>query len=348
MLIPVTISLLISAIFFNLGSIVNLSFLSPERINSARAGTILGVAEQPAANKISVDQNDNLNKAIGEVKNFPLPQLFQLPRLDQPLRQASASEENKSEAVANFDFSAPNGVVLDNNDNLFFSKRPDQVRPIASISKLFTAYVFLDYNPGWETSYEIKPEDKREGGKIYLFTGDKVTIKDLFYFSLVGSDNTAAAALVRSTGFSEAEFVEKINDKIKELGFKNTRLVDPIGLHDGNISTAREIALFAKIALAREEISRASLTKTYEFNTAQGRKKTISSTNELLSSFPNAGISLLGGKTGYINSSGYCLVSQFKDYNGLAIVTVVLGADSDSGRFVLTKKLVSLYYKRRP
>lgn len=353
MLIPAAISLLISIIFLNLGLALNGSFLSPERIESARAGMVLGVVEYQETSKLMVDQGSNLNKAIvkviEEAKGLPRPQFFQLPQLDQPMRQLQKDQaERQKPIITDYDFPAQNGVILDYDDSLFFAKRPDRAWPIASITKLFTAYIFLDFNPGWETSYEIRPSDKREGGKIHLFIGDKVAVKDLFYFSLVGSDNTATAGLVQATGLSEAEFVEKMNTKIKELGFKNTRIVDPVGLKDGNISTAREVALFTKIALAKEEISRASLTKIYEFKTEQGRKKTIANTNELLNSFPNAGISLLGGKTGYINSAGYCLVGQFKNYEGRAIITVVLGADSDSSRFSLTRKLVDLYYKSQP
>lgn len=353
MLIPAIISLIISTIFLNFSFLAKETFLISSQGEPTEIGKVLGVSESNGAGKILIEQNNNFNKAIvkviEEAKALPRPRFFQLPQLDQPTRQSLKNQEKKSEPIiTDYDFPAQNGVILDYDDSLFFAKRPDRAWPIASITKLFTAYVFLDYNPGWETSYEIGPSDKREGGKIHLFTGDKVTVKDLFYFSLVGSDNTATAGLVKATGLSEAEFVEKMNAKIKELGFKNTRLVDPMGLKDGNISTAREVALFAKIALAKEEISRASLTKTYEFNTKQGRKKTITNTNELLSSFPSEGISVLGGKTGYVNSSGYCLVSQFKNYESRAIVTVVLGADSDSDRFSLTKKLVDLYYKNKP
>jgi len=352
MLIPITISLLISTIFLNFGLAFNSSFWSPKIIEPAKAGAVLGAVEFQETSQPALNRSSSLNKAIVQVieeaKSISIPQLFKLPQLNQPISQPPKEEEKLEPIIIDFDFLAKNGVVLDDNDNLFFAEHPDQVWPIASITKLFTAYTFLDYNPGWESSYEIKPEDKREGGKIYLFNGDRVTVKDLFYFSLVGSDNTATAALVQTTGLSEAEFVEKMNDKIKELGFKSTKLVDPVGLGDGNISTAREVALFTKIALAKEEISQASLTKRYEFNTAQGRKKIITSTDELLSSYPAEGISILGGKTGYINSSGYNLVSQFKNYDGRAIVTVILGASSDSDRFDLTKKLVDLFYKNQP
>lgn len=355
MIIPAAIGLLISTIFLNFNLTVKEAFLTPGFSRPAEAGRVLGASETNNGEaKILIESDGNLNKAIDKaiagVKSLPLPRFFQLPEAEQSAGQSLAKRKNHPELIiADNDFSAQNGVVLDyDSDSLCFAKRPDRSWPIASITKLFTAYTFLEFNPGWEADYEIKPEDKREGGKIYLFTGDKVKVKDLFYFSLVGSDNTATAALVRATGLSEAEFVEKMNGKIKELGLKNTRLVDPVGLKDGNISTAREVAVFAKIALAEEEISRASMTKSYEFRTGQGRKKTIASTNELLNFFPDAGVSILGGKTGYINAAGYCLVSQFKNDEGRSIVTVILGADSDSGRFNLTKKLVDLYYKKQP
>ncbi|MBI2459686.1 MAG: D-alanyl-D-alanine carboxypeptidase [Parcubacteria group bacterium] len=353
MLIPVIISLLVSTIFLNLELPFSSRFLASGKTNSAKTGLVLGVSEYQAAGKIIIEEGNSFNQAIIKVieqaKALPLPQLPQF-NLNAPMRKLPPNPKKPAAAeTVSFDLAAENGVILDSQShNLFFSKRPDRAWPIASITKLFTAYTFLDYNPGWETNYEIKPSDKREGGKIYLFTGDKVKVKDLFYFSLVGSDNTATAALVSSTGLTEAEFVVKINNKIKDLGLKNTRLVDATGLVNGNISTAREIAQFANLALETEEIKRAALTKEYEFTTEQGRIKAIASTNELLNIFPEQGISLLGGKTGYINSSGYCLVSKFKGQDGRAIITVVLGADSEASRFDLTKKLAELYYNNKP
>ncbi|MDP2736779.1 MAG: serine hydrolase, partial [bacterium] len=355
MLISATISLLVSTIFLNLGLAFSGPFLSSDNVNSAASGLVLGVSEYQAASQIMVEQGNNFNKAMvkvmEEVKSLPLPSLPQLPQFDMPMQklpQSRVGEAVVAETV-NFDLAAENGAILDSQSyDLFFFKRPDRAWPLASITKLFTAYTFLDYNPGWETIYEMKTEDRREGGKIYLFTGDKVKVKDLFYFSLVGSDNTATAALVSSTGMTEEEFVVKINNKIKDFGLKNTRIVDVTGLGDGNISTAREIAQFANVVLEVDEIDRAVLTKKYEFTTEQGRQKAITSTDQLLNSFSDQEISILGGKTGHINSSGYNLVSKFMDQDGRAIVTVVLGAGSESSRFGLTKKLVELYYNNKP
>lgn len=354
MFIPATISLLISTIFLNLGLAFSGPFFTSENVNSAASGLVLGVSEYQAANKIMVEQGDNFNQAMvkvmEEVKSLPLPSLPQLPQFSMPMQKLPQTPVKETAPLTvNFDLASENGAILDcQSYDLFFSKRPDRSWPLASITKLFTAYTFLDYNPGWDTIYEMKATDKREGGKIYLFPGDKVKVKDLFYFSLVGSDNTATAALVSSTGMTEEEFVVKVNNKIKDLGFKNTRLVDAVGLMDGNISTAREIAQFANVALETDEISRAVLTKKYEFTTEQGRQKSITSTDELLNSFSEQDISLLGGKTGHINSSGYNLVSKFINQDGRAIVTVVLGADSETSRFGLTRKLVDLYYGAKP
>jgi serine-type D-Ala-D-Ala carboxypeptidase (penicillin-binding protein 5/6) len=322
MLIPITIGLFISTIFLNLGMAFS-GFFLPTGINqSPTTGKVLGAVEYQFSQFLKFNQP--VNKLPENPTIIPRPQIH-------------------------FDLAAENGIIFDcQSDNLFFAKKPDQIWPIASITKLFTAYTFLDYNPGWETDYIIKAEDKREGGKIYLFTGDKVKVKDLFYFSLVGSDNTATAALVHATGLSENDFIAKMNDKIKGLGFKNTSITDVAGLGESNVSTAREIAEFANLAFNIEEISRASLTKKYEFTTQQGRKKLIQSTNELLNNFPDQEVSILGGKTGHINSSGFCLVSKFKDVLGRSIVTVILGADSEESRFKLTRELVDLYYKNIP
>lgn len=226
-----------------------------------------------------------------------------------------------------------------------YNKEMDQKWPMASITKLMTALVFLDRNPGWDSAVEMKNEDRREGGRIYLFSGEKVKAKDLFYFALVGSDNTAAAALARSTGLSEKDFIAEMNSKAGSLKLKNTHFEDLTGLSGNNISTAREIAELAKAALANEEISKATLTNAYDFTTADGRKKHIDTTDYLLDNFSQNGLKILGGKTGFIDASGYCFVGKFTNHNGNEIISVVLGTDSKNARFQQTKKIVEWVYE---
>lgn len=280
-------------------------------------------------------------KVLGDSEMMPVNHFEPAERLPRNLNLPV-----KKSAVGNLEISATSSAVIDcKSDAVLFGKQKDQIWPIASITKLAAALVFLEHNPGWETIYQIKAEDKQEGGRIYLFTGEKVKVKDLFYFSLVGSDNTAAMALVRSTGLSDEEFINKMNEKARALGLNNTHFDDPVGLSSGNMSTAKEIAALAGAAFANEDISGASLTKAYEFETLEGRNKKINNTDGLLDIFPQNGIKILGGKTGYIEASGYCFVGKFADHSGNEIISVVLGADSYNARFAQTKEMVEWVYE---
>jgi len=259
--------------------------------------------------------------------------------------------ENKKDIpikIKNFNnieiFARGSAVIDRDNNDLLFNKDAYKGFPIASITKLMTALVFLDNNPGWDEVYEIKKEDRREGGKIYLFWGEKVKIKDLFYLSLVGSANTATIALVKSTGLTEEEFVEKMNNKSAQLGFKNTYFKDSTGLDIGNVSSAYEVALLAKAALSFKDIRKATITKEYSFNTLGQRKVYARTTDYLLDNFSPNDINIIGGKTGYTEAAGYCFVGEFVGKNGFEVISAILGSESRNGRFAQTKELVEWEY----
>lgn len=324
MRIPMLLSLIIFIIF---AIFFNIVFINSNKIEQGIANTIntvrgrvLGVQEElatlPEAQSTTQEEEPYMAmpKKITEAEEFEL------------LAVSSIAIDSKSETV-------------------LFDKSANKPWPVASITKLMTALVFLDHNPGWEIVYQIKSRDIRNGGRIYLTVGEKVKIKDLFYLSLVGSANTATMSLVYSTGLTTEKFINNMNQKAVELGLENTRFADPVGLSHLNISTAAEIAKFAKVALANEDISKASLTRKYEFNTVSGRKEVVNNTDDLLNNFPQNGIKILGGKTGYLRASGYCFVSKFVSDGNQEIITVVLGAESNKARFSQTKELVNWVYQ---
>ncbi len=237
---------------------------------------------------------------------------------------------------------AEKGAVLKANDHFFlFAEKADEPQPIASITKLMTALVFLDNNPGWENHYTITKADKIEGGRLNLFLGDEVTVKDLFYTSLVASDNGATMALVHASGLSEEEFLKKMNEKAAALGLKNTSFQDPIGLSDYNLSTAREVALLAQAAFKKPEISGATTKAEYLFKTLNGRDKKIESTDYLLSDPGQESLSVLGGKTGYTEKAGYCFVGWLKNDTGREVISAVLNSQNKNGRFKDSKSLAN-------
>jgi D-alanyl-D-alanine carboxypeptidase len=248
--------------------------------------------------------------------------------------------------IAKYDLQSNCGVVLDaESGEILFNKDGEKQWPIASITKLATALIFLEYNPGWDAVYIIKDDDRKEGGRINVFRGEKIKVKDLFNLSLIGSDNTATIALVHSTGMSEDDFVKKMNAKATELGLKNTKFFDAVGLSNNNVSTARETGELVKAALSKEEIKEATLRKKYDFVSLDNRRKIVYNTDDLLDIFPQNGVKIIGGKTGYTEAAGYCFAGKFFDKTGREIISVILGSGSNDSRFSETRDLVEWAYK---
>ncbi len=258
-------------------------------------------------------------------------------RESQLLKNYLQKEDNQQPVV-----SADKYLVLDSVNNIvLYEKNSLELQAIASITKLMTALVALDLNPDWDEVYEISRNDRREGGRIYLYLGDRVELRDLFELSLVGSANTATFALVNSLGFSKEEYVDLMNSKAKELGLKNTSFADVTGLSVDNISNAREIAILTQEALARPEIQKVVEKGILTLETKQGRKLKIESTDSLLTK--DLGLELKGGKTGYLPEAGYCFSAKFNKGDE-EIITVVLNAESLSDRFNDTLNLVNWSY----
>lgn len=234
-------------------------------------------------------------------------------------------------------------VFSDYHRTFIYEKNIDEKQAIASITKLMTAMVFIDTKPNWQEIYQIKAEDKVEGGRINLFLGDELNLKDLLYTSLIASDNGATIALTRAANLSEKEFVTLMNQKALALDLKNTSFSDPVGLNENNISTAREVVLLLKAALEYPEIKEAISLPEYRYQTVLGREKVIESTDSYLLTEEFPELKALGGKTGYINESGYCFVGLFKDENDNFFIASVLNSASRNSRFLETYNLVNWY-----
>lgn len=234
--------------------------------------------------------------------------------------------------------SAQAAAVIDkDSDTILWQKNAREERSIASISKLMTALVFLDHNPGWEQEITMQASDEINGGTNHLLRDEVVKVKDVFYTALIASDNSATRALVRSTGLSEEDFVREMNAKAKSLGLLDTSFVEATGLNANNKSTAFDVLHLAKVAFAKKDIRDSTAKNTYDFQAVSGKNHHIVSTNKLLNSY----LDINAGKTGFINASGYCLVSEFVGDNGQEIIGVVLGSDTHDGRFQELKILSS-------
>lgn len=237
------------------------------------------------------------------------------------------------------EIAAAAAVAIDNQSGkILFEQSADLKTPIASITKLMTALVFLEHNPGWDNKYKNAKSDHRDGGKDNFFVGEEVTVKDLFMGMLVASDNSAVISLIKAANFSEAEFVAEMNLAAARFGLSKTYFEDPTGLDNDNISTAADVAKMAGLALAKSEIQEAVLSDSYLLKVGK-KSRQLRNTDKLLK-VRGRSLRIHGGKTGYLTQAGYCFTGMFSQ-NERAITVAVLGTDSADARFSETEKIVN-------
>ena len=209
-------------------------------------------------------------------------------------------------------------------------------RSMASITKVMTALVFLESNTPLTTEVTVQRSDVSRASTTYLRTGFKLSAEDLLNLLLIGSDNAAARALARVSYYGYDGFIERMNEKARELGLESTVYADPSGLLAENLSSAYDLARLIAYASADERIS-AIMRKT-SFTTSTGKRViTANSTNQIVRS---GDIEVVGGKTGFITRSGYCLATLLRlPQSGQQVAVVVLGAKSNASRFWETRHL---------
>ncbi len=218
-----------------------------------------------------------------------------------------------------------------NTDKILFAKNKDDVRQLASITKLMSAIVIKNLNIDPEKIIEITTSDNiGDFSKTGISTGETVKFNDLVSASLITSSNYGVLAAIKNTELSEEDFVKKMNSQAKELGLKNTYFEDATGLSDKNVSTANDILIFTKKAFSYPDIKLETSQKKYSFSTINSNRKiSVSNTNELIGDYLN----IKAGKTGYTESAGYCLVSEVEYDKKQPILVVVLGSNSHYERF---------------
>ena len=209
-------------------------------------------------------------------------------------------------------------------------------RSMASITKVMTALVFLESNTPVSTMVTVERTDVSHASTTYLRKGYQLTADDLLNLLLVGSDNAAARALARVSYLGYDGFIQRMNEKAKELGLESTVYADPSGLLAENLSSAYDLARLIAYAAADERVG-AIMRKT-SFSTQIGKRTiTANSTNQIVRS---GDIDVVGGKTGFINRSGYCLATLLRlPQSGQQVAFVVLGAKSNASRFWETRHL---------
>lgn len=243
--------------------------------------------------------------------------------------------------------SAQSAIVVDRaSKEVLFEKNVSAPRSIGSITKLMTAYVFLQGNPDLGAPATLTSEDIRYGAQLHLAIGETVRVRDLLEASLVGSDNSSTAALARLSGMSLGDFVARMNETAAEFGMSATTFDDTSGLSSKNISVVTDLVIMFDRIFENETIREITQKSSTTIIGSSGRSYVVTSTDELLGTFVDQPpYDIVGGKTGYLPEAGYCLGTIFSREGAGEIIIVVLGSETKEGRFQDVKSLAVWAYK---
>lgn len=220
------------------------------------------------------------------------------------------------------ELSAVSAILMDaESGRVLFEQNAHEERAIASVTKLMTALVAVEYGCDTAENVTIRPEwTGIEGSSIYLRAGETVTLETLLYGLLLNSGNDAAVAVAAHCAGNVDAFVAQMNRRAESLGMEHSHFTNPNGLsEDGHHSTAYDMALLARACVENETVSGIVATKSITLGT-----RTFTNHNKLLWRYDGC----IGMKTGYTEAAGRTLVSGARR-NGQTLIAVTLNAPND-------------------
>ena len=200
-------------------------------------------------------------------------------------------------------------IVDETSNQVLADRNPDQVQPIASITKLMTAVVVLQQGLPLDELVQISDADVdvlRHTHSL-LRVNSSYTRHDLLLLALMSSENRAAAALGRALPGGRPAFVDLMNATAAQLGMTHTHFEDTSGLNGGNQSSARDLAILVRFAATLPQIHQFTTTPEARVAAVGGRGYVFRNTNLLVR---QGEWDVIVSKTGFINESGQCLVMQ--------------------------------------
>ena len=227
---------------------------------------------------------------------------------------------------------AKSGLLMEfSTGKIIFEKEKDMEGSIASMTKMVAQIIILEEIKAkkikWSDIVTVSQNASSMGGsQIYLETGEKMSVEDLMKGISVASGNDATVAMAEYISGTEEKFVERMNQKVKDLGLKHTHFQNCTGLDEENhYSSSYDMAVIARELLTKyPEILRFSSIYEDYLRKDTERKFWLVNTNKLVSQYEGAD----GLKTGHTDDAGYCLAATVKR-GDLRFIAITLG-ESDS------------------
>ena len=238
---------------------------------------------------------------------------------------------------------AVSGILIEaNTGKIIYEKNKDKRVSVASMTKMVAQIIILEQIEAgkikWSDVVTVSKNAEEMGGsQIYIQQGEKITIEDLMKGISMASGNDATVQMAEVIAGSEGKFVEMMNNKVKQLGLKNTQFKNCTGLdEEGHYSSAYDMALIAKeLVVNHPEILRFSSMYEDYLREDTDNKFWLVNTNKLVRFYEGAD----GLKTGHTDAAGYCLAATAKR-NNLRLIGVVLGVPSGKIRNTQTMNLL--------
>ena len=234
-------------------------------------------------------------------------------------------------------------VIEEDSGKVLFSRSADSLRYPASLTKIMTLYLVFEELASGRLKMDSRMKVSRlaagrSPSKLYLKTGQSITVENAIYALVTKSANDVATAIAEHLSGSEREFAERMTRKARALGMSRTTFRNASGLpHSKQRSTARDMARLA-VAMRRD------FPQFYDFFSARSfrwKGQKFKNHNRLLSAYKGTD----GIKTGYINASGFNLVASV-ERRGVRLIGVVFGGKTGRSRDRHMMQILDASFKR--
>ena len=236
---------------------------------------------------------------------------------------------------------AKSAILIDvDTGKILFEKNKDERLKVASLTKMMSQLLILEAKEkglfDWNEKVKVSANAAGYGGsQIYLSPGEEMKIEDLMKGISMASANDATVALAERIAGSEEKFVSMMNNKVKELGLKNTNFKNPTGLdEEDNYSSSYDLSVIARELLRHKEILRFSSLYEDYLREDTKNKFWLVNTNKLVRLYEGCD----GLKTGYTDDALYTMAVTAKR-GSMRLLTIVLGEKESKVR---NKEVVEL------
>lgn len=230
--------------------------------------------------------------------------------------------------------SASSAIVIEQDTGkVLFEKNANQKLPPASMTKIVTMLLIMEQIKSGKLKYTDKIRTSEHaasmgGSQIFLEPGEEMTVNEMLKGIAIASGNDASVAMAEHIAGSEEAFVQMMNNKVKELGLKDSHFQNPTGLpQNEHYSSAYDMAMLGRELLKYPEITK--YTGTYEGYLRENTDKRfwLVNTNKLVRFYPGVD----GLKTGFTGEAKYCLTATAKK-DGMRVIAVVMGEPTSKER----------------